>query len=354
MTTPSALTLQLTTNPGFEDLALAELVRLAAPVGPVHGELCPDGLAGHVLAHVAATWEQAVGVVERLRSVHRVVRRVGAFQLDEVDPLGQVRREVALLAPSIPELQPADATFRVTSSRSGSHPFTSEDVERIAGAGVRDALPRAVSLRAHDVELRCDVRGSSCTVGVQIAGLSRRATGPYSQRTSLRANLAWCLLELARPDMPPRALLDPCCGAGTLLVEAGLRWPEVALTGIDRREEAAAGTLANLQRHGLGARAAVHLGDARSPGELGPFDTVVTNPPFGRRLGQDLHLPTFYAELLRGAAQVCTDDARMVVLAQRRGAFNLALQRGVGWVTRHVRVVELGGLYVGVFVLGRG
>jgi 23S rRNA G2445 N2-methylase RlmL len=350
------LHLQLTTNPGFEDLALDELRRLivGAGLGAVDGELVPLGLAGHVHACTAAGWAQVRPLLGQLRSVHRVVRQVARFTLDEPDPLAQVAREVAAIAPSIEELRPVDATFRVSSSRTGTHFFTSEEVARRAGAGVRQVLDRKVSLKAFDVELRCDVRGETCLIGVQIGGLSRREVGPFSQRTSLRPNLAWCLLQLARPERPPSALLDPCCGAGTLLVEAGLRWPEVRLVGIDRREEAAAGARQNLAHHGLQDRAVVQVADARALGEgLGPFDTVVANPPFGHRLGQQLDLPVFYRDLLRSVARVCTEDARMVILAKHRGALNQAVREGTGWSIGAVRVVEIGGLYVGAFLLQR-
>ncbi|MFT4625438.1 MAG: tRNA (guanine6-N2)-methyltransferase [Myxococcota bacterium] len=351
--------LQLTTNPGFEDLALDELRIRAEAAGRsvLSHTLRPFGLAGHLSVYLAATWEPLRPVLLELRSVHRVIRVLDQFPLHPDDPLGDIRRRVAAHANTIPELAPEHVSFRVTSSRTGTHGFTSEEVARDAGAGVRDVLPRAVSLKAFDVEIRCDVRDRVVVLGVQQRRLAHRSHGPYSQRTSLRANVAWCLLQLARPDAPPTVLLDPCCGAGTILVEAGRRWPEVQLRGGDRLERATEGTAGNLAAAGLLDRAVLHTADARTPGAHGPpgtVDTVVVNPPFGKRLGRTLNLEVFYRALLLAASQVATADARMVVVVQRRGAFNRALGADVGWRIHHVRVVELGGLYVGVFVLERG
>jgi tRNA (guanine6-N2)-methyltransferase len=329
--------IELVTHPGFEDVALAEL-SVAAGFQPA-ADLRPDGLAGHV--RVLSDVPQPL--VRGMRSLSRFVRPVASFPLDPADPLGGIRAALRDLAPTIPELA-ADVTFRVTSARTGEHAFTSEDVARIAGAGVRDALPRAVRMKGFDVELRCDVRDREVRVGVQVT-LPKRAHGPFRPTTTLKPTFAWCLLALL--ERPPVRLLDPFCGAGTILMESTA--PE--LFGSDLHETAVLGA-----RQNLGDRAVIRQGDARRLEEVWPeggFDSIVTNPPFGRRLGTNVDLEALYAAFLRSAARVTTEDARLVAVIERRGAFNRAL-RASGWETRHVRIVELGGIYVGVFVLGRG
>lgn len=342
-------TLHLTTDPGLEDLVVAEL-RAALP--SAGGESAADRTPGHVTVFAD---EDPLPAALRLRSIHRVVRPVAAFPV--VD-LGQLRAELARLGPGLPGLEDPAATFRVRCKRVGQHPFTSEDVERIAGAGIRDGVLRPVRLVDADVVVRCDVRGATVQVGVEVAtGLSRRRPGPFRPETSLRANLAWALSELARPGgPPPGALLDPFAGAGTILVEAAARWPAARLFGSDLHARCVDGVRENLAAAGASARAEVRGGDARRLDELWPdhrFDTIVTNPPFGRRLGRGLDLEALYRSFLRSAAQVATPDARLVVLVEKRGAFHRALRAVGAWETRHVRIVEVGGLYAAVFVLSR-
>ncbi|MEN0062767.1 MAG: THUMP domain-containing protein [Myxococcota bacterium] len=350
------VTVQLTTNPGFEDLVIDELRARIAADGLVLSrvELRPDGLAGHVSVDIDATWHDLRPALLSLRSAHRAVRSVAQFILDGPRPLDQIKRMVSEVVPKISELDDIERSFRVTSSRTGTHSFTSEDVQRVAGAGVRAVARHPVSLKAFDVEIRCDVRKRVCKIGVQLGPLFQRRRGPYTQRTSLRSNVAWALLQLARPDKPPERLLDPFCGAGTVLLEAGLRWPRVQLAGVDRLEAAAQGTRDNLLRADLIDRADVRWADARALLEQWPsetFDTVVCNPPFGKRLGRGLDLARFYGDVLHSLAAVCRPDARLVMVAQRRHAFNRALHASARWSSRHVRVFELGGLYVGAFVL---
>ena len=338
--------LLLTCDPGLEDVALAELTERATVAGlpAPTGELRPFGLAGHLQIELAAPAEARLAVVRQLRSVHRVVRPVARFNLPEVEPLLAIRRAVADLTPSIAELA-SEVTFRASCSRVGEHPFTSEDVEREAGAGVRDVLRRAVRLRDPDVELRCDIRGDQCLVGVQLPGqaLSRRDPGPFRPSTTLRASVAWGLLALARPfGTSARAFLDPFAGAGTIVVEAGARWgAEVRLHASDIHPRMVEGLQQN-----VASFAEVRPGDARRLHEVWPegrFDTLVTNPPFGKRLGRNLDLVAFYRSFLTSSLRVTLPGARLCLLAEDRVAFNRAWEAVPAWRSVHVRVIEMGG-----------
>ena len=346
--------LELTTNPGLEDVVLDELRFRIAPA-TVTGEMRFDGLAGHVRVTADLDADALRDAALALRSVHRAVRPLGTFEVPREDPLGAIQRAVAGFAGPLPELSP-DVSFRVRCKRLGTHAFTSEDVERAAGAGVRDVLPRRVRLKDPDVVLRVDVRDDVGRVGVALApaSWSRRSTGPFRPTTSLRANLAWGLLAIARPldGPPPGRLLDPFVGAGTILSEAVATWPGVEAWGSDLQARCAEGA-----RENLGDRAVVRTGDARRLGDVWPeggVDTVVTNLPFGRRMGKATDLAALYAAFLAGALAVTTPNARLVAMTEDRAAFNRALGRQHGWQTRHVRIVEIGAIYAGVFVLSRG
>lgn len=346
-------TVHLTTTPGLEDVAADEL-RWRLPGVAVAAELRPHGLAGHLVA--AADHPALVEVAAGLTAVNRAVRPVWEGPLPGDGAVTALRRRFADLAPGLPELAPPDVAFRVRCRRTGDHPFTSEDVERACGAGVRDAVPRAVRLTGPAVELRCDVRAAWVTIGVEVPR-SARTELPWRPSTSLRPQLAWGLLALGRPFDGPGAgvVLDPFAGGGTVLLQAAARWPGARLLGSDLHDRCVVGARANLAAVGAADRSVVREGDARDLAAVWPDerpDTLVTNPPFGERLGRSLDLDALYHALLAGAAAVAAPDARLVVLARRRGAFNRALRAEGSWDTRHVRIVELGGLYAGAFVLG--
>lgn len=313
----------------------------------------PGGLAGHL---EATADDPALPVAAAgLSTAAHVVRWVGGLRVPEEAPLDAIRAAFTALAPTLPDLRAPGAAFRVRCRRAGTHPFTSEDVERTAGAGVRAAVACPVRLKGPAVALRCDVRDREARLGVEVA-VPPRPAPPCPAATSLKPQLAAGLLALARPfgGPAPRAVLDPFVGGATILREAARRWPEARLAGSDLHPGRAEGARANLA--GDAGRTEVRAGDARALASLwagGAFDLVATNPPFGERLGRGVDLEALYRSLLAGAAAVTAPDARLVVLARRRGHFNRALRAEGSWDTVHVRIVELGGLYAGAFVLAK-
>ncbi len=100
---------------------------------------------------------------------------------------------------------------------------------------------------------------------------------PFFHPSAMPAKLARCMVNLARPrsgDM----LVDPFCGTGTFLVEAGLLGCRVL--GFDAKKHMLKGCLQNLRffsvkPEGVAVADAKHLPFAK-------VDCIVTDPPYGR------------------------------------------------------------------------
>lgn len=103
-------------------------------------------------------------------------------------------------------------------------------------------------------------------------------TLPHRYSTSLPSRLARAVVNLvARPGEP---LLDPVCGAGTLLVEAARIG--CLIEGLDLNPKAAFHARQNLRA--LGLPAAVGVGDALGAGPFPRVAALVGDLPYGRRL----------------------------------------------------------------------
>ena len=194
----------------------------------------------------------------------------------------------------------------------------------------------SVATREPDVRIHVFLDATTCTLYVDTSGesLFKRGKRDHVGEAPLKKNLAAGILRLAgwKPGTP---LLDPMCGAGTFLSEAAEislgrapgRHRDFAFTKLSRFNEAtwdrmlanarkgerAAGKLPiygsdlhgrslghaalNLKESGLEDAVTlkqVNLLELTPPKEQG---FVVTNPPYGVRLGEKEELAAFYPKL---------------------------------------------------------
>ena len=322
-----------TTNPGLEDIVADEFGSRLAEAGfqAPQFDLEPFGFKGHVLALVpvgagaqgagpggsgAGLWDLAL----ELRSVHHVVRLLYSFEIpagtaaagapsaSAEASLAAIHAEVA--GRGAPGMEKA-RTFRVTTKRSGDHPFTSVDVQRRAGAALVERYGAAVDLTGFDCNVRVDLFGSICVVGLQMtrSPLSDRRMRPFSPRTSLRPNVAFALVHLARLQEDGGPLLDPFCGSGTILREASQCFPGMELSGSDYSGKVIAGVTNNLEMlvasgevETAPVRRAQDGGGVRQQPLPGDRDKPAVRGTTGPRHGFRLVLPALSQAGGRGAA----------------------------------------------------
>lgn len=349
--------LLFTTNMGLEDVVVEEFEERAAEhdIAVTSTDDEPFGLASYALVEGPASLEELLPVAREMRSAHHVLAPLYTFALAETNPLEALRDTLEPL--DVPAMTSA-GTFRVTTVRQGDHDFRSMDVQRVAGGVIDGKYDAHVDLEDYDVEVRVDVHENRVLVSVQQTreALSRRQARLYQPRAALKPNVAYALLRLPHLDGPPDVFLDPFCGSGTILLEAAALWPDTRLLGNDWDDDAVAGARMNVDTAGLSDRIELHESDSWYLAETFAdvdVDLIVTNPPFGQRLGSSMDFRPFYRRLLEQAAAVLRSDGYLVLLVLRQGAFNKMLRNTDAFDVRHVRVIEIGGLYPRVFVLQR-
>lgn len=381
-TTSSPHLLLLTTNPGLESIVADEFRQLAAIRGlpSPQVELRPFGCGGQVIVHSA---EGGIETALCLRSIHHVLHLLYRFDLsDESNPVevfadaavafvdtvsaGNEDLPIAAACPEIARIYrvlrqhgvgelDAATSFRVTTKRSGAHPFTSMDVQRFAGGALLARHQCAVDLLRYEVDVRVDVIEQTCIVGIQLSRhpLSKRITRARRPRAALSANVAYALLHLAGVDDDTRCLLDPFCGSGTILLEAADLHPRLQLVGSDYNTRALVGTRRNVDSAGHGDRVALCCCDARRMAAVygRTFDAIVTNPPFGILHGQRIDFDGFYHRLLEQAAALLRPRGRLALLSWKRGVIDRVNRRQGLFRRLHTRVVETGGIYPRIYVM---
>jgi putative N6-adenine-specific DNA methylase len=342
---------------GLEDLLAREadglLGRAAAAAGSTIGATA--GAASEPLRGAVATsgsWRDVWRLGLWLRTANRVLVELGSFDAGDEDLLySGVRKIVAhdrawdgvttagLFDPS------ASLAVRATCAESRLRDA------RYVALRAKDAIVDAqrartgrrsqVSREDPDLPLRLWLEHDRASLLLDTSGvpLDRRGYRPAGVVAPVREQIAAaCVLASGWDGRGP--VVDPMCGSGTLLVEAGWialrrapgglrrRWQFERFPGFDAgvfarmRDEARAGELpvSGLELHGrdvdpaaiAGARRALQAADlAQAAGSIvvgdglemprpaGPPGLVVVNPPWGGRLGTDHDLWRKLGDLLK-------------------------------------------------------
>jgi putative N6-adenine-specific DNA methylase len=357
---PPVLDCYAITPPGVEALTAREL----AALGIVPDATEPGGVAFHAdLRGVAAANFE-------LRTASRVLVRLGTFHASAFHELERRAGKLPWEAYVPPG---SGVSFRVTSRKSKlyhqdgiAERLATASARRVAGAHGSDAG----EAQGFVVRLFRD----ECTVSADASGahLHQRGYRLATAKAPLRETLAAAMLLAAcwEGNVP---LVDPMCGSGTIPIEAALiarrvapglgrhfaieRWPalepaiwhtvvararERVLTrapapilGSDRDAGAIEAATANAGRAGVLDDIAFRRGaiSALDP-PPGP-GIVVTNPPYGVRVGRTRELRDLYARLGQVLRHRCPGWKVALLSARAELARETGLELSAAFSTTH-------------------
>jgi 23S rRNA G2445 N2-methylase RlmL len=237
----------------------------------------------------------------------------------------------------------------------GEHGFRRIDARKALAEGLAGKLPASWRHAEEDaaVEIWLTIEGTTAVCGVRLSDRTmRHRSGPWEHRpASLRPTLAAAMVRLAEVR-PGQVVLDPMCGAGTILAEAlqGQRrrggesgsqgHMPASFWGGDRDQAAVRAAGVNLRRS---ENVFLARWDAtRLPLPDQSVDRIVSNPPFGKQLGRPSEIGPLYRRALAQYDRVLRGGGRAVLLASDKAALRAAAER-VGWKhERQLRVQVLG------------
>lgn len=207
---------------------------------------------------------------------------------------------------------PRAPTFSVTASFVGARNYTMPEIRTAVSAGVARRYSHwhySEDDETADLNLRVFIEHDAALVGLRLAArpLHRRAYKQAHQPGSLKPPVAAALLRLAGVASGT-TVLDPFCGAGTILAEA-LAVGARSLGG-DRNAEAL-----QVARANLGSQGEVLGWDACAlPLVAHSVDAAVSNPPWGRQITPDDDLRRLYARALAQMRRVTRPGGQIVLL----------------------------------------
>jgi 23S rRNA G2445 N2-methylase RlmL len=334
---PSPQNLFVTCAPGVEPFLDAELeaLRISKRERQVGGVSFEGG------------WSDIWRANIELRTAIRVLSRVGRFRARDADELYRGAMKVdwsRFLGP--------ESTIAVRGqTRDSELDHTLFVAQRVKDAVCDQERERtgerpSVDKNSPTLRIHAHIFRDRCTLSVDTSGnsLHRRGWREIQGRAPLSESLAAALLMASGWDKR-QPLLDPFCGSGTFLVEGawmatdrapGLersfafeRWPghdagslsalreklrarvkplgKRVIWGADLDGEMVEAAQHNLERSGLGESVQIERADARSFSPRHGWNAqVLTNPPFGERVGDERRLVKVYegfGEALREHAE---------------------------------------------------
>jgi len=309
-----------------------------------------------------------------LRTVERVVLVLERTHVESLEDIYDAVKEI-----DFSFIKP-EWSFAIRSNRVGEHDFTSIDISRVAGKAVIDSYKekKGIRLRVNldepDVIIRCDLVDDDFIVGLDTTGdegLHKRNYRVYQHPAPLNPTIAAALVYLSGWSHE-KSLLDPMCGSGTILFEAGMiarntpicrfrkefafkkfingdfefeeKDVELSLYGVEKFRKHVEGARKIAEFVGMDVR--FMQGEAERINEyFNEIDCIITNPPYGLRIGRKKILERLYSSFLRAAAEIVKE--RLVVITAETKIFENYAKEFFDVKKFNVRY---GGLMTGVFV----
>lgn len=260
-----------------------------------------------------------------LRTCDRIMLVMGQFEAHSFEELFQGVKGIDWA-----QLLPEDARFPIRAKCVKSQLMSPSDVQKIAKRAMVERMKAAYDRGWFDetgalFQIDISIREDKVTVCVDASGeaLSRRGYRTWNGEAPIRETLAAALI-LQSGWHPWQPLYDPCCGTGTLLVEAAFialgrapgltrsfameAWPcvphealrqirvearqryeegskrELHIAGSDIDPEAIELARRHVKQAGLAGRIHLEVKDLRDVTLTGEPGVFVANPPYGERL----------------------------------------------------------------------
>jgi tRNA (guanine6-N2)-methyltransferase len=240
-------------------------------------------------------------------------------------------------------------TYHVVCQMQGEHGFRRADARDAFVAGLQGRIPHGWQYANENawLELWLTIYSKTAVCGVRLSDRSMRHRTYKLEHiaASLRPTVAAAMVRLAGIG-PGMTVLDPMCGAGTILAEAldiaGKRGRagKVHVLGGDVDPNAVFVASQNLQK--LGPVDLARWDAAALPLESASVDRIVSNPPFGKQLSSIDKIGPLYEAAAAEWDRVLRPGGRAVLLAMEQEGLRRVLLARKWSVMRQVRVRLLG------------
>lgn len=243
-------------------------------------------------------------------------------------------------------------TYRLVVQMQGTHGYRRIDARKQLARGLTGKLPaswrHAEENASIEIWLSIDQATAVCGIRLSDRTMRHRTYKVEHQKASLRPTVAAAMVRLAE-IRPGLTILDPMCGAGTILGEVWNALPRrrerdqdddtpplATVLGGDLDPANVRAAQANLRPQGP---VTLTPWDARElPLENDSVDRILSNPPFGKQLSTPEEIRPLYKAAVREMNRVLRPGGRAVLLVSEVSALRDAVDK-VPW--KQQRIVQV-------------
>lgn len=247
-------------------------------------------------------------------------------------------------------LRPAKGkpTYHLVTQMSGEHGYRRVDARKALTQGLTTKIPASWYLVDENawLEVWLTIQGSSAVCGLRLSDATMRH-GTWKREhlpASLRPTVAAAMVRLSETK-PNHVVVDPMCGAGTILAEQHEAAPPyragpIRVLGGDLSTNSLHAAATNLRR--VGQTLLLRWDAAELPLATASVDRILSNPPFGKQLSTPEEIGPLYRRIVPEYDRVLKVGGRAVLLVSEQEILEEATTT-VGWKReRLVRVRVLG------------
>ncbi|MFO7967993.1 MAG: methyltransferase domain-containing protein [Archaeoglobaceae archaeon] len=248
---------------------------------------------------------EAEGKFDRLALTHEVWRSIGTCDIEELENVFE-------------ELEMPSKKLCVRVLRSVHAQIDSALMERILGEVLWE---RGAKISVSDPEVIIKVYVSSrAYVGILVHSRDKKQflerqpdLKPYFRPGVIIPKFARTLVNISEVERG-EVLLDPMCGAGTILTEAGLMG--VNFMGVEAYADIVEGCAVNLKHYGLPVN--VLRGDVKAlPFKDETFHTIITDFPYMKSSRSFGSIDTLYRQSLEEFRRVLLSGRKAVIISNK-------------------------------------
>jgi len=310
--------LLLTTNPGIEDIVVEE----ARTLFPITSYEIRERRGRVVVTVDLDTLDEVGWRTYLLRSIHSAYILLSVEKTCSKKECLDVIRD-SVRSSNIENYITPNHSFAVRSERAGSHEYTSIDVARVVGEEIIKSVEKTygkrppVSLKNPSIVVKADVVFDMFYLGIELTGDAsrhRRGYRIYDHPASLKPTIAYAMLRISGAK-DGEIILDPMCGGGTIPIEAAFLFENTVPICLDRSRKHIKGAKLNAEAARV-RRIRFIVGDATRVHEYidTSVDKVVTNPPYGLRLGNPAQIHGLYKQFLLSVRKILSEHAILTMI----------------------------------------